>query len=101
MKGLDAIEPVSLLANSSDPTSFSNFTPDIEGKKAQFKGVQDVIQKTIQHLLEQQAKDTTRHFYCKQQIQLAAANQSLTAAYALASSDSEEFAAAVAELTEA
>merc|ERR1719247_320779 len=110
MKGLDDL---SLLANSSDPTKFRNFTPDIEGKKKQFKGVQDVIQKTIQRLLEQQAKDTTRHFYCKQQIQLAAqaltaadvrlgelaaANQSLTAAYALASSDSEEFAAAVAEV---
>merc|ERR1719247_2294 len=90
MKGLDDL---SLLANSSDPTKFRNFTPDIEGKKKQFKGVQDVIQKTIQRLLEAQAKDTTRHFYCKQQIQLAA--------HALASSDSEEFAAAVAELTEA
>merc|ERR1719174_3259127 len=76
IKGLDSL---SLLGrNSSDPTSFRNFTPDIEGKKAQFKGVQDVIQKTIQRLLEQQAKDTTRHFYCKQQIQLAA--QALAAA---------------------
>lgn len=113
---LAGLPALALAGNETNVTSFRNFSINIDAKHKEFTGVQDIIQKTIQRLLAQQAKETSRHFYCKQQVQLAAqalasadvrldeltaANKSLVAAYALATADGAQFAATAAALSNA
>merc|ERR1719313_890408 len=81
-----------------------------------WESVKELIHKTIQHLLEQQGKDTNHHYYCKQHKQLAAQdlealshaleslsakNASLHALLLLSDAEGAEYADEVAALTNA